>query len=286
VAEALLPIGLGLFSAVTLAAANMSVKMGTDILAARALLSVSAAILVVPFLFLVPAPDGKTWIALAVAVPAHFFYQACLVNAMQRGDLSLVFPLMRGAAPLLTGIAAFLLLGEALAPFAILGLLIATGAVIVFALPAQGTRMRHHPDRAAILWAFATAVGIALYNVADARGVRMAANPFTYILWLFLLDAAGVTSAAVLRRRHVLVETVRAKWRYGAVAGVLSIFSYGAAVYAFSLAETARVSAMRETSVVFAALMGAAILKEGFGRRRIAAALALAAGLVLMQFSR
>ncbi|HEY0044613.1 MAG TPA: DMT family transporter [Allosphingosinicella sp.] len=281
-----LALSLGLFSAVTLAAANMSVKMGSDILAGRAMLSVSAALLVVPALFFVPLPDPATWTALLIAVPAHFFYQMCLVNAMQRGDLSLVFPLMRGAAPLLTGIAAFLLLGETLAPLSVLGLLIATAAVIAFALPPAGTLLRHHPQRAAILWAFATAVGIALYNVADARGVRIAPEPFTYILWLFLLDAIGVTTAALLVRRRAMIEVVRSKWRFGVAAGVLSIFSYGSAVYAFSLIETAKVSAMRETSVVFAALLGTVFLNESFGRRRILAALALAGGLVLMQFGR
>jgi drug/metabolite transporter (DMT)-like permease len=137
-----------------------------------------------------------------------------------------------------------------------------------------------------MLWALGTAVGIALYNVADARGVRLAPNPFTFILWLFVLDAAGVTTLAVVRRRLRLVETVRTQWRFGVAAGLLSILSYGTAVYTYTLMETAKVSALRETSVVWAALMGAFILKESFGRRRMAAAAALAAGLVLMQFAR
>jgi drug/metabolite transporter (DMT)-like permease len=284
--SALLPLCLGIFSAVTLAAANVSVKMGRDILAGRAILSMSAAVLVVPGLFLVPLPDRATWLALAAAIPAHIFYQICLIKALGRGELSLVFPLMRGAAPLLTAVAAFLLLSEVLAPLALVGLVIATFAVAAFAIPPSGTRLRHHPDRAAMLWALGTAVGIALYNVADARGVRLAPNPFTFILWLFVLDAAGVTTLAVARRRLQLVETVQTQWRFGVAAGLLSILSYGSAVYAYTLMETAKVSALRETSVVWAALMGAFFLKESFGRRRMAAAAALAAGLVLMQFAR
>lgn len=280
-----LAVALGLASALTLAAANMAVKMGTDILVGRAILSASAALLVLPAVLFVPAPDAATWLALAIAIPAHLFYQFCLVMAMQRGDLSLVFPVMRGAAPLLTALAAFLLLGEVLAPLAVAGLLVATAAVVGFAAPPSGVLLREHPDRAVLGWAMATAVGIALYNVADARGVRTAADPFTYILWLFLLDAFGVVSAAVVRRGPELRRAVAEKWRFGVAAGVLSIFSYGSAVYAFSLMETAKVSALRETSVVWAALMGLIVLKEGFGRRRVAAALALAAGLVLMQFA-
>ena len=281
----LLAVCLGLFSAVTLAAANMAVKMGTDILVGRAILSLSASILLLPALFLVPPPDAATWVALAIAVPAHFFYQVCLVAALQRGELSLVFPVMRGAAPLLTAAAAFLFLGEALAPLAVCGLLVATAAVIAFAAPPPGALLRAHPDRVALAWALATAVGVALYNVADARGVRIAPEPFTYILWLFLLDSFGVATLALARRRGAFLQAVADKWRYGVAAGVLSIFSYGSAVYAFSLVETAKVSALRETSVVFAALMGAFILKEALGRRRIAAAAALAAGLLAMQLA-
>ncbi|MEA3009296.1 MAG: hypothetical protein QOJ91_988 [Sphingomonadales bacterium] len=278
-------ICLGLFSAVTLASANMSVKMGSDILVGRAMLSASAALMVAPAALFVPLPDSWTWGALLLAVPAHYLYQLCLIGALQRGDLSLVFPVMRGSAPLLTAAAAFLLLGEVLPPLALAGLAVATAAVFVFAAPPRGTLLRHHPDRTVLAWALATAVAIALYNVADARGVRGAPEPFTYIVWIFLLDSIGITGTALLRRRRELGRTIASKWRFGVAAGFLSILSYGSAVYAFSLMETARVSALRETSVVFAALLGAVFLKEGFGARRVAAAVALAAGLVAMQFS-
>jgi drug/metabolite transporter (DMT)-like permease len=284
--DSLIAISLGLFSAVTLAAANMSVKMGTDILVGRAILSGSAAVLILPAAFFVPPPDAATWQALLVAMPAHFFYQLCLIKALQRGELSLVFPVMRGAAPLLTAFTALLLLGEKLSPLSWAGLLIATGAVIAFALPPRGTALRRHPDGRALLWALGTAVGISLYNVADARGVRIAPDPLTFIVWLFLLDWIMITSAALLLRRNLLASAVAQKWRYGVAAGALSILSFGSALYAFSLMETAKVSALRETAVVFAAAMGSLFLGESFGARRIAAAAVLAAGLVLMQFGR
>ena len=282
--DALLAICLGLFSALTLAAVNMSVKMGTDILIGRAILSVSAALLILPAIFFVPLPDAATAKALALTMPAHFFYQMCLVRALQRGDLSLVFPVMRGAAPLLTAVAALFLLGEELAPLAWAGLLAATIAVFSFALPPSGVRLRDHPDRAALAWALATAVGVALYNVTDARGVRIAPDPFTFIAWLFIVDPIPIAITVLLLRRGALRSAVAMKWRYGVIAGALSILSFGAALYAFSLIETAKVSALRETSVVFAAIMGSLFLGESFGRRRIIAAIVLAAGLVLMQF--
>ena len=283
--DAVFGVALGLFSAVTLAAANLSVKMGVDILVGRAVLSTCAALIVAPGLFFVPVPDAATWGALALGAPAHFGYQICLIRAMGRGDLSLVFPVMRGAAPLLTAITAALLLGEALAPLAWAGLIVATGALVLFAWPPRDVGLRAHPDRVALGWALATAVGIAFYNAADARGVRLAPSPWTYIVWLFLVDAVPITIAAVLLRRDALRAAVRMRWRYGAAAGGLSVLSFGSALYAFSLMATAKVSALRETSVVWAALMGGRVLGEGVGPRRLMAAGVLASGLILMQFA-
>ena len=195
----LLALALGLFSAVTLAAANLSVKAGRDILAARAILSATSAILLLPALFFLPLPDSATWRALALAVPAHMLYQFFLINALMRGDLSLVFPVMRGSAPLLTGIAAAFLLDEVLTPAGFAGLLVAVLAVVAFAWPPKGERMRSHPDRTALMFAALTAIGIALYNVTDAAGVRAAVSPFTFIAWLFVLDAFGICAVALVR---------------------------------------------------------------------------------------
>ena len=280
----LLAIALGLFSAITLAAANYSVKAGSDILASRAILQGSASLLMVPVvLFVVPPPSAAVWGALAITVPVHFLYQLALISALSRGDLSLVFPIMRGGAPMLTGISAFLLLGETLPPVEIAGLLIATAAVLLFAWPPKGVRIAAHPDRRALGFAALTAVGIALYNVTDAHGARLAEEPFTFIAWLFLFDCVGILCLAAIRRRGQWREAIRLRWRYGVAGGALSILSYGAALYAFTLMETAKVSALRETSVLFGALMGAILLKEGFGARRIVGAVILVLGLALMQ---
>ncbi len=279
----LAPFLLGLFSALTLALANTAVKRGGDILSTRAVTQLTSAALVLPAVALVPLPDRATWQALAWALPAHFIYQACLVRALHRGDLSLVFPVMRGLAPLLTALAAWAALGEALSPAAILGLLAVTGAVLVFAAPARGLALSRHPDGGALVWAVATAAGIALYSVADARGVRIAPQAETYIVWLFLLDWIGIVLVNLAVAPDRLVGALRHGWRFGATAGTLSVLSFGAALYGMTLTEVARISALRESAVVFAALLGWLYLKEGLGPRRTLAALVLAAGLVLMQ---
>ncbi|TKD53391.1 EamA family transporter [Sphingomonas baiyangensis] len=278
----MLAIALGLASALTLAFANLAVKLGGDILVGRAILSGSAALLLAPAALFVPLPDAATFAALGWAWPAHLIYQACLIRAMQRGDLSLVFPVMRGAAPLLTAIGGALLLGETLSAAGWAGIALASIAVIAFAWPAGGA-WRAHPDAVALGWAAATAIGVALYNVADANGVRAAPSPFTYIVWLFLIDWIGVTLAALALRRGRLAAALRMQWRSGLAAGALSIASFGAALYAFSLIEAAKVAALRETAVVWAALFGARFLGETGGRRRLVAAVVLVAGLALLQ---
>lgn len=274
---------LGLGSAITLAAANAFVKASGDILMSRATLSLSGAAIVAPFAFFVPLPNAATWGFLALSLPAHWFYQFALIRAMHRGDLSLVFPVMRGSAPLLTALAALIVLGETLAPIAIAGLVIASLATIVFALPEAERIGEASVRRAALFWALITGIGVSLYNIIDAQGVRTAPTQFSFIVWLFLLDWIGLNSFALLNRRRAYFSGIAARWRYGVAAGGLSVVSFGMALYGFSLAPVAYISAMRETAVVFGALMGWFFLKEGFGPRRSMAALALAGGLILLQ---
>jgi drug/metabolite transporter (DMT)-like permease len=277
-----LALGLGLFSAITLAGANTAVKAGGDILAGRAILSVTSALILLPFAFFLPLPTPEVWAALALSLPAHIFYQISTIRAMHRGDLSLVFPVMRGLAPLLTAAVAYIALSERLSGLELFGLVIATLSVIAFAIP-QGAGAHLPKDRAALFWAGCTAIGIALYNVADANGVRTAQNPFTYIVWLFLLDWIMVTLMMVTIRRGTVIETLRARWRTGVVAGILAVLSFGSLMYGFTLVPAAMMSALRETAVVFGALLGWKLLREGFGPRRVIAALIMALGLVLMQ---
>lgn len=281
----LMAVALGLFSAVTLATVNFAVKTGADILVGRAVLSCSAALMIAPAALFVPLPNAATWGALALAVPAHFLYQMCLVQAMSRGDLSLVSPVMRGLAPLLTAVTAWAALGQTLNAVEWLALGVATAAIIVFALPPNGQGLRNHPDAAALGWAVLTAVGVSLYNATDARGVNLAPDPLTFIVWLFLIDPVCIATTTLLRRRGRLLAAVRPQWKSAVTAGALSILSFGASLYAMSLIDAAKVSALRETSVVIAAALGAMFLGEGFGARRIWAAALLATALIALQFA-
>jgi drug/metabolite transporter (DMT)-like permease len=276
---------LGLGSALTLAGANTFVKSAKDILGGRAVMALSSAILMFPAVFFTPLPNQKTWIILGLSLPAHWLYQTALVRALSRGDLSLVFPVMRGSAPLLTAISASIVLGEHLSPVAIVGLAIASLATIVFALPEKNFEGSRRVRNSALLWAIATGACVAVYNVIDAKGVRSGPTQWSFIVWLFVLDWIGInTIALVTRGARQFVTAARAALWPGIGAGVCSLFSFTMALYGFSLAPVAYISAMRETAVVFAAVMGWWFLREGFGARRTLAAVVLAAGLGLLQF--
>lgn len=281
----LFAFALGMGSAVTLAGANTFVKAARDILGARAVMALSSAILILPAAFFVPWPSEQTWMILCLSLPAHWLYQTALVRALSRGDLSLVFPVMRGSAPLLTALAAALVLGEQLAPLAIAGLVIASLAAVIFALPEKNFGGSQKVRNSALLWALATGACVAIYNVIDAQGVRSGPSQWSFIVWLFLLDWIGINAIALLTRgREQFLAGARAAFWPGLGAGVCSLASFSMALYGFSIAPVAYMSAMRETAVVFAAIMGWWFLREGFGVRRTVAAVILAAGLCLLQF--
>ncbi|MEM5516056.1 DMT family transporter [Henriciella sp. AS95] len=281
--ESLTPIALCLFSAITVAVANFAVKRGGDVLTARMVLSVSSALCMAPFAFVVPLPEPALWGPIALAIAAHWIYQFFMIRALHRGDLSLVFPVMRGLAPLMTAIIAVFALNEYPGALGWLGLLLASVALLIFALPQGEDTGKRKLNQTALIWAGLTAIGIGLYSVTDAYGVRIAENRFTFIVWLFLLDWIGVTIVTMWTRRGVLVTRLRPQLVGGVVGGVASVFSYGAALLAFSMTQAATVTAIRETSVVFGAILGAVFLKEGLGKRRIAAAIVLAAGLLMLE---
>jgi drug/metabolite transporter (DMT)-like permease len=276
---------LGMGSAVTLAGANTFVKAAKDILGGRAVMAITSALLALPTAFFVPLPEPQTWTILALSLPAHWLYQTALVRALSRGELSLVFPVMRGSAPLLTAIFAALALGEHLSALSIAGLVIASLATVIFAVPEKNFGGSRAVRTSALLWAIATGACVAIYNVIDAQGVRSGSSQWSFIVWLFLLDWIGINAIALLTRgRQQFIASARAALWPGMGAGACTLASFSMALYGFSIAPVAYMSAMRETAVVFAALMGWWFLREGFGLRRTIAAIILAGGLSLLQF--
>lgn len=254
-------------------------------LTTRMILSITMAVAALPFVFFVKPPSHELWQALIVSVIVHWAYQWAMIRALHRGDLSLVFPVMRGAGPLLTALFAFLILGEQLTSLQMVGLITASAGVIFFAIPEKVSEDAKHLNRVALFYAVLTGIGVGAYSAVDARAIRIAEIPYTFIVWLFLLDWIGVTIVTLFARRGRVTDVIRAQWKDGVSAGLLGAASFSLILYAFTLTNVATVTALRETAVVFGAILGWLFLKESFGLRRILSASVIAAGLVMMQLA-
>lgn len=266
-------------SAMTHAVMGMLTKSSSDKLVFRSVMMSTSAILFLPLLFLLPPPPAAAWPFLIMGMGLHFVFQMSMISAFERGDMNLVYPVMRGAAPALAALFAFLILGEALSMLQISGLALASATIIGFAWPDRSKA----PKVTALEFAALAALMTALYSVNDASGVRATGNPLTYLAWFSLVTALPILVTALVRRGRRWPDLARRQFGSAAPAAVLGAASYGLALFAFSIAAIGPMAAMRETSVVFGAILAALILKEPFGIKRSLLAIFLAAGLVMLQ---
>jgi drug/metabolite transporter (DMT)-like permease len=243
----LMMLGSGLAHAVV----NAILKSGKDKMASRALIDGFSAILIAPFVFFLPLPTGA-WGWLALSGVIHLAYLICLIRTFERADFSVAYPVLRGVAPVIATIGAVALFGEPLGLASALGVALVSIGVITVGF---GRAL----DRKSLLWALATGAAIAAYTVVDAQGVRAAPSAPSYIAWVFLILGGGVGVLFARWRGPTFILAARTQWRAGLAAGALSIVTYGLALWALRLGDTPRLSALRETSILFAAA-GAAVL--------------------------
>jgi len=242
----------------------------------------------VPFL---PWIEPAAWKFLATSVIVHIAYYTFLLKAYSYGDLSHTYPIARGLGPLLVALVSGRLIGEHLRVQDIVGVVLLSAGLVALALPLKGVIPapggRHG---LATLFAVLTGVTIAAYIIADGLGVRAAGPTFehrlSYIAWLCVVEGPWLLVLAVALRPRTVWTHLRKTWWRGVIGGLIANTGYGIAIYALVLGPMAHVAALRETSVLFGALMGALLLGESFGRRRIAAAAVIVAGLVLMNAPR
>jgi drug/metabolite transporter (DMT)-like permease len=226
----------------------------------------------------VPVPDRAAWPFIALSAAIHFAYYVTLAGAYHRGDLSFAYPLMRGFAPLIVTVLGVLFLGEHPGASALAGILLISVGIIAIAWFASG---RHPP--AAAGWALANAAIIAAYTLVDGAGVRASGHAAGYVTWLIALEGPPFLLWVLARRGAPAARYVATRWRRGIAGGAASLAAYGIVLWAMTRAPVAAVAALREVSVLFAALMGALVLKEGFGWRRMAGAATVVAGVASLK---
>ena len=258
---------------------NAMIKSSGDVLLDMTLVVFFAGLATAPFLPFVEVPGPSVWPYIAASMTIHIAYYFALVGAYRAGDLSHGYPLMRGLAPLVTSLCAIWWLGEAPRPLVWVGIVLICGGVLSLGLAGFDWRA----SRVSTLWALANALIIAAYTLVDAAGVRAAAAPQSYVVWLFVLDALPFSILIFVLKRRELTAYARRFWLRGLFSGALSAAAYGVVLWAMTRAPVAAVAALRETSVIFAALIGAWLLKEGHIARRLVGAATVAAGVIALK---
>jgi len=230
----------------------------------------------------VPVPVTEAWPYLLAGVLIHNCYYVVLLQAYRFGDLSHVYPLARGIAPLAVAVLAAIFAGETPSTGAITGITLVCVGII--SLMFTGPNLAHGGWRPLVL-AIATGLFIASYTVVDGIGIRLGETALGYIVWLNLGEGIPFMCAAVVRRRTELIPFLKDNWRRTTGAGTILVTAYGLVLYALSQGAMAHVSALRETSVLFAVVIGVVMLGEPLGWRRFAAAAVIVTGVVVLQVS-
>ncbi len=233
------------------------------------------ALIVLPF---VPWPDPAAWKFVALSSTIHFAYYITLAHAYRMGDLSFAYPLMRGTAPLIVTVLGIVFLHELPTAHVAVGIVLICAGIVSIAF----IRRERHPPAAAG-WAFANAAVIALYTLTDAAGARASGNAASYVTWLIFLEGLPFIAWIVWRRGRSAIDYLGRGWRRGLLGGACSLAAYAIVLYAMTRAPVAAVAALRETSVLFAALIGAVWLKEGFGPMRLAGAASVVVGVAALK---
>jgi drug/metabolite transporter (DMT)-like permease len=243
---------------------------------AFALIGAGGIIVAIPLTILAVMPRAACWPYLMMSVVIHIFYNLLLMRCYRLGEFGQVYPLARGTSPLVVTILAALFVHERLGWPEIVGVAIVSAGLATLVLAGR------RPSRAAFLAAVGTGLTIAAYTTVDGVGVRASGSPIGYIGWLMLLESLCVPMFALIRRRQVLLKQRPQILLAGLAAGALSVLAYGLVLWAQTRGALAPIAALRETSVIFGAIIGTLVFREPFGRARIAATVLVVAGIVLL----
>lgn len=267
---------------------NALVKSSGDKELDIALVHFLGAVVCLPLMAVVGLPPAQAWPYLLGSLCVHVAYYVTLTGAYQHGDLGATYPIMRGSAPMLVALGSSFVLGESLSAASWVGISAITLGVLVVGLSRLGQTLHHGR---AIAFALANACVIAAYTFIDGSGVRVATaaggSAASYVVLLFVLDGIPYPALVALRRgaagRQPMWAYARRRALLATLGGLASLGSYWIALWAMTRAPVAAVSALRETSVLFATALSVLVLKERFGVQRLVGAGVIVAGVVALR---
>lgn len=275
-----------LFAALLHAGWNALIKSGNDHELDTALIHALGCGFGVALLAIVGLPPLAVWPYAAASLTIHVAYYIALVGAYRHGDLGFAYPIMRGSAPLLVALASAPILGESLSAAAWIGVLAVCGGVLLIGLAKAESGAAPGAQRRALGFALANAAIIALYTVVDGAGVRVAGDAWPYVGLLFAVDGLPFLAIVLWKRRAAWPATRAysvARAPVALVGAAASLGAYGIALWAMTRAPVASVAALRETSVLFAAVIGVVFLKERFRLQRALGTGAVVVGVVALR---
>jgi phosphonate utilization associated putative membrane protein len=267
---------------------NVLIKSSRDKALDTALVTLGGALAALPLLALSGLPPLAAWPYVAASLCIHIGYYSALAGAYRHGELGLTYPIMRGFAPLLVALASGVLIGESPRPWAWAGIGAITFGVALVGLAHPGQALHHGK---ALGYAFANALIIAIYTVVDGIGVRLATqhggSAWQYVLLLFVVDALPFPALLYWSRsaqeRREMLAIARRRAPLALAGGIASLASYAIALWAMTHAPVASVAALRETSVLFGALIGVWWLRERFGVQRAIGTLVIVGGVMALR---
>ncbi|WP_282364311.1 DMT family transporter [Pseudomonas sp. PS01297] len=268
-----------LVAAVLHASWNAIVKAGKNTVLTMVLVTASAALWAVVLLPVLPSPSPESWPYIALSAALQIVYFALVARIYRIADMSQTYPIMRGAAPLIVALAGTLFLDETLSSPAWLGVCIICSGILIM-LWSGGQKSRE-----GLILALLNALVISGYTLVDGIGVRLSAAPASYTLWIFLITGASIGCWATLTQWSQTRHYLWLNWHLGAVGGLGTLVSYGLALYAMTQAPVAVVAALRETSILFSAVISWLILKEHITVVRCVSVCVIAIGAITLRLA-
>lgn len=260
---------------------NALIKVSGDRIAVMAVVTLLGSLVSCLALPFVTMPDPASWPLLALAILLHTGYHFALPMAYNHGDLGQVYPIARGSAPLLVALGAAVFAGEVLGTVPLFGIVFLAVGVMALAFDRRAGLTR---NPRAVFLALATGVFIAAYTLADGLGARQAGSALGFAVCLTIGDGLLTFLIAVLWKARAIGEVARTSLGHAALAGGMQVGAYWIIIWAMAFAPLGMVSALRETSVLFAALISTFILKEGFGVWRFVSAGLIACGIGMTRY--
>lgn len=273
----LFALSIVLAAAVMHASWNALVKAAGDRAVTLAAVATAHAVGGILLIAIAGLPLPVAWWFIIASTAIHYLYYVLLFQAYRLGDLSQVYPISRGMAPALVAFGTWVAIGEVLAPLEWAGLAAVSLGIGLLALQ----RGAAHSSPKAVGVAIVLGTTIAAYSIADGLGVRIAGDPLSYMGWLFLLEAP-VPLFVLWNRRRLRAPVDWRGFRIGLIGGALSVTAYAVVLYAKTIAPIGAVSAVRESSVIIAAMIGVVMFHERPWKGRLAAAAIVAAGIILL----